>query len=273
MLKKYEDKLIGFIGCISAAVVMGLAGQAWAEYEVITVQNGGTIQGVATWTGKVPDIDPLQVLADLDVCGATVPSPVLQIDPTTKGLKFTLVYLEKVEKGKAPEQKYMLHMGKSDDRPNSQLCNFEEHIFPFVHTQTVGIINYDQILHNPHFFSDKGASLLNLAMPTPNLEVDHTILREHGVGWLYRCDVHAHMNGYTAGFDHPYFALTDASGKYEIKDVPPGQYTLIAWHESYKVKHLKSGRPEYGDPQTMQKDIEVKPGGTVEVNWSFPVKE
>ena len=266
MLKNYK---IRFIGVLSAVILLGLAGSTWAKYEVITVQNGGTIKGVATWTGKVPDIEPLQVLADLDVCGATVPSPVLQVDPKTKGLRFTLVYLEKVEKGKAPEAKYLLHMGKSDDRPKSRLCNFEEHIFPFVHTQVVGMINFDDILHNPHFFSDRHSSLLNLAMPTPNQEVDHTILREHGVGWPFQCDVHAHMNGYSAGFEHPYFALTDDSGNYEITDVPPGKYTVNAWHESYKITHLKSGRPQYDDPQTLQQDIEVKPGGTVEVNWSF----
>ena len=260
------------IGLISLAILLGTLGPALAKYEVITVQNGGTIKGVATWKGKVPELEPLKVLADIDVCGATVPSPVLQVNPKNQGLKFTLVYLEKVEKGKAPEDKYMLHMGKSSDRPTSQLCNFEEHVFPFVHTQRVGLINYDEILHNPHFFNDKHRSLLNLAMPTPNQEVDHTILREHGVGWPFQCDVHAHMNGYSAGFDHPYFALTDASGAYEITDVPPGKYTVIAWHESAEITHLKQGRPQYDDPQTLQQEIEVKPGGAVEVNWSFPAK-
>lgn len=264
-----KSQLIGFI---SAICLVGLIGSAWAKYEVITVQNGGTIKGVVTWNGKVPDIEPLQVFADIDVCGPTAPSPVLQVDAQTKGLKFTLVYLEKVEKGKAPEPKYMLHMGRSEDRPKSQLCNFEEHIFPFVHTQMVGLINFDEILHNPHFFNDKHASLFNVAMPTPNLEVEHKILREHGVGWTFQCDVHVHMNGYAAGFQHPYFALTDESGKYEITDVPPGKYTLNAWHENYQIKHLKSGRPIYDDPQTLQKDIEVSPGGTVEVNWSFPAQ-
>lgn len=266
---KYKSKFIGFI---SAVILLGFIGQALAKYEVVTVQNGGTIKGVATWSGKVPEIDPLQVLADMDVCGATVPSPVLQVDPKTKGLKFTLVYLEKVEKGKAPKDKYMLYMGKTEDRPNSQLCNFEEHIFPFVHTQRVGMINFDEILHNPHFYNDKHRTLLNIAMPTPNQEVDHTILREHGVGWPYQCDVHAHMNGYSAGFLHPYFAVTDATGKYEIKDIPPGKYTVVAWHESYEITKLKQGRPQYGDPQTLQQDIEVKPGGTVEANWSFPAQ-
>lgn len=271
MLKNDQCKFIGFISV--ALLLMCVTGSAWAKYEVITVQNGGTVKGVATWAGKVPEIDTLQVLADIDVCGATIQSPVLQVDPQTKGIRFTLVYLEKVEKGKAPDPKYMLHMGKSEDRPKSQLCNFEEHIFPFVHTQPVGLINFDEILHNPHFFNDNHASLFNVAMPTPNLEVEHTILRAHGVGWPFQCDVHTHMNGYASGFEHPYFAITDESGNYEITDIPPGKYTIVAWHESYKLKHLKSGRPIYGDPQTIQQDIEVQPGGTVTVNWSFPAKE
>lgn len=245
-----------------------------ADYQVVDVSDGGTIKGVVIWKGKIPVIPPLAVKADLDTCGETAPSPVLKIDSKSKGLQNVLVYLEQVEKGKAPEQKYWLHMGKDESgkEPDTQLCQFKEHIFAFVRTQPAALINFDPILHNPHFFNEKHSSVFNVAMPTPNRELDHTLLRDHGVGLPYQCDVHTHMSGYAAGFDHPYFALTDAEGKFEISGVPPGTYTLVAWHEGYKIEKMVSSRPLYDDPHIIQMTVDVKPKEMLEEHFEFPVR-
>jgi plastocyanin len=45
------------------------------------------------------------------------------------------------------------------------------------------------------------------------------------------CDIHSHMNAFILVFSHPFFALTDAEGRYRINDVPPGSYNLVAWNE------------------------------------------
>jgi hypothetical protein len=149
---------------------LGSLGPAFGEYEVIDVRRGGTIKGVATWKGEIPKVPPLKVFADMDFCGDTSESPVLQVDPKTRGVRFVLVYLEKIEQGKAPEHKYWLHMGKDDREPNSRLCQFEEHVFPFIRTHDIAVVNFDNILHNPHFFNEKHASLFNIAMPTPTMK-------------------------------------------------------------------------------------------------------
>ncbi len=259
-------------GCVC---LLGLVSSVLGEgYEVIDVSNGGTIKGVATWKGKIPTIPPLAVKADLDTCGETSPSPVLKVDPKTKGLQNVLVYLEQVEKGKASAEKYWLHMGKDESgkEADTQVCQFKEHILPFVRTEQVAIINFDPILHNPHFFTDKHGSVFNVAMPTPNKEVDKTLLRAQGVGLAYQCDVHVHMSGYAAGLDHPYFALTDAEGKFEISGVPPGTYTLVAWHEGYKIEKMASSRPVYDEPHIIQMTVDVKSKGTLEEHFEFPVR-
>jgi hypothetical protein len=46
------------------------------------------------------------------------------------------------------------------------------------------------------------------------------------------CDVHPWMSAWIGVFDHPYFAVTGDDGTFEIKNVPPGNYTLAAWHET-----------------------------------------
>jgi len=79
-------------------------------------------------------------------------------------VRFVLVYLEQVEKGKAPADKYWLHMGQDSPNkvPDTVTCQFKEHIFPFVRSRTVAMVNFEAILHNPHFFNEKSISLLNV---------------------------------------------------------------------------------------------------------------
>ena len=45
------------------------------------------------------------------------------------------------------------------------------------------------------------------------------------------CDIHSHMSAFVLVFSHPYFATTDADGRYRIDNIPPGSYTVVAWHE------------------------------------------
>jgi hypothetical protein len=246
------------------------------EYQVIDVTDGGSITGVATWKGEIPQLPPFADIIHPEVCGESPPSPALQVDSKTKRVQWVLVYLERVEKGKAPEEKYWLHMGKDKTNkvPDTLACQFKEHIFPFVRSQYVAMVNYESILHNPDFFDERHVSVLNMVMPTPYKEIDHTILQFHGKGVMpFQCDIHAHMNGYWAGFHHPYFAVTDADGKFEISGVPPGKYTLVAWHEGYKIVRMDVTRPFYDRPHVIRREIEVKPKETVDVHFEFPVRK
>ena len=45
------------------------------------------------------------------------------------------------------------------------------------------------------------------------------------------CDIHSHMSAFVLVFGHPYFATTDTDGRYRIENIPPGTYTVVAWHE------------------------------------------
>ena len=48
----------------------------------------------------------------------------------------------------------------------------------------------------------------------------------------FKCDIHPWMKGYVRVFDHPYFAVTDEDGKFEIKNAPAGKWRIVYWHEN-----------------------------------------
>jgi len=72
----------------------------------------------------------------------------------------------------------------------------------------------------------------------------------------FKCDVHGWMNAYVGVLDHPYFAVSDANGSFDIKNLPPGTYTIEAWHE-------KLG--------TMQQKVTVDDKETKDVPFTFKV--
>ena len=60
------------------------------------------------------------------------------------------------------------------------------------------------------------------------------------------CDIHSHMNAYILVFNHPFFAMTDAEGRYRIENVPPGNYGVIAWNEGTSTEPRPIAVPDGG---------------------------
>jgi plastocyanin len=68
------------------------------------------------------------------------------------------------------------------------------------------------------------------------------------------CDIHAHMNAFILVFSHPFFAVTDADGRYRIDDVPAGAYRVVAWHEGTALEPAAATVPD---------------GAATELNFAF----
>jgi plastocyanin len=60
------------------------------------------------------------------------------------------------------------------------------------------------------------------------------------------CDIHSHMNAFILVFGHPFFAKTDADGRYRIENVPPGIYGVIAWNEGTSSDTKPAAVPDGG---------------------------
>jgi hypothetical protein len=196
---------------------------AFAAYEVITVTNGGTIDGVVTLTGAKPAEAAITVTKNQDYCGATIPNPAYVVD-ASGGLGDVIVYLKDIPKGKAaPTEPVVL---------DNLHCMFAPRATGAMVGQMIKVTTGDPILHNTHLQdAATNATIFNVAMPFKGFSVTKPLPGSPEMINI-KCDAHEWMHAWIMELDHPYFATTDAAGHFTLKDVPPGNYTLVAWHET-----------------------------------------
>ncbi len=105
---------------------------------------------------------------------------------------------------------------------------FVPHVLPVVRGTTVRFLNSDPLPHN--VFSPEAKYNLGT---WPQGETKDQKFDKPGV-YTQLCRVHPEMESFVVVFDTPYFATTDKTGAFEIANVPPGTYTLVAWSEKLK---------------------------------------
>ena len=111
---------------------------------------------------------------------------------------------------------------------------FSPHIVAVQQGTTVQFLNSDSVAHNVFWISISGNKKLGHNLGTwPKGEKRPFKFDNPGAVPLL-CNVHPEMSGYVVIVPTPYFAVTDKDGNYEIKNVPPGQYTIKTWSEEGK---------------------------------------
>ncbi len=260
-------------GVVGIALMMLTVGAVDA-YEIIEVTDGGTITGAVKFIGTSPKIEPVPVNKNEDICGKTFVPRILEVNRINKGLKNTVVYLENIEKGRAPATKYSLHAGLHKKRPESVLCDFEEHILVTTREAQISFVNFDSVLHTPRAIAQKGREFFKVPLPNKGQVIKKKVkIKEPEVGMRVICDSHSHMFGQVVVLKHDYVALTDKNGKFTITDVPPGKYRLTAWHEGYNLLRIDDDkRPVYDEPQIITREIEVTANGEAKVDFEFAVR-
>lgn len=204
-----------FLAVIATALLPVVA----RAYEAVTVTDGGTIKGKVVYQGSVPTkkIIPTK---DKEVCGDIRDEPEVIVG-ADKGVQDSVVYLKGVEKGKALEKP-----AKKPEIVNKG-CVFVPRVQAFP-IGTVVIVNSDPVMHNTHAFHGK-TTVFNVALPTKGQRIERP-LKKPGINRV-ECDAHGWMLAWIFAAENPYYAVTGKDGTFELKDVPPGSYTLVTWHE------------------------------------------
>jgi plastocyanin len=116
-------------------------------------------------------------------------------------------------------------------------CMYRPRVQGIMAGQTLVIKNGDQTLHNVHSY--KGPSTLFNQAQVPGLPPMGKKFNDSGDIIKFKCDVHPWMTGFVSVTNHPFFAVTGDDGTFSIGKVPPGTYTLEAWHERYGSKTVE----------------------------------
>jgi len=220
----------GQIPCISLSAALWTASlfvapiPSMAAYEGEAVANGGSISGVVTFKGTPPAPKAIIINKDKQVCGKT---PIYSHDLVVgknKGIRNVVVRLTDITRGKpqTPGSVTLTQKG----------CGFRPHVATVQTGGEVVVVNGDPVTHNIHTFSFDNPQL-NQAQPagSPSLAIKPTIPETIKV----QCDIHKWMAGWIIVAEHPYYAVTDASGRFTLTDVPAGTYTLEFWQETLGV--------------------------------------
>ncbi len=183
------------------------------------------------------------------------------VNEKNRGIKNVVVWLrpDSATDAKAKFAKEQIHPDDAKRKPaevviDQPCCMFVDRITVVRVGDKLVVKNSANIPHNFFWVSSENGEL-NVNIPAGGKhEFKDPLVAESGPV-QYKCTVHPWMSGHVRIFDHPYYAVTDADGKFEIKNAPVGKFRIVCWHEN----GLRGGRDgRFGEA------IEIK-GPTLEL--------
>jgi plastocyanin len=215
----------------------------------VDTSKAGSIKGTAVLDGAAPDNAVIKMNAD-PVCLREAKGEQKQetflVGSDGKSLANVFVYI------KDGLGNYSFDVPTEAATIDQKECRYHPHVFGMRVGQPLQIINSDPTLHNIHAIP-KANQEFNNGQPIQGMKMNHTFTQKE-VMVPFKCDVHGWMNAYVGVLDHPFFAVTGKDGKFSLKGLPPGTYTIEAWHEK-------------GGTQTAMVTIGAKE--TKEANFTF----
>jgi len=194
----------------------------------------GNVKGVVNFEGTAPKNEAIKMNAD-PVCVKQNKDPQFQetwmVSDDGKTLGNVFVYV------KDGLGNYIFDTPTTPAKIDQQNCRYHPHVFGIRVNQPLEIVNSDPTLHNIHAMP-KGNAEFNNGQPIQGMKMSHTFDKPE-VMVPFKCDVHGWMNAYVGVLEHPYFQVTSKDGKFTLKGLPPGTYTIEAWHEKLGTQEIK----------------------------------
>jgi len=211
------------------------------------------VSGVIKLDGPQPKRPPLPLTPESRKLYEGKPYPRDEVELVSpKGeIKNVFVY---VRKGLPPEMSF--EVPKKAALLDQKRSMFRPRVQGLFVGQNFAMRNSDPIIHNVRSLSEENRPF-NIAQPAGTPDRIKRFSDKEGPIEL-RCDYHRWMRAYLFVMEHPFFAVTDAQGRFTIKNLPPGEYTLATWHESLG-EHKQT--------------IKVNAGGLKNANFTYKPKK
>ena len=209
------------------------------------------VAGVVRFAGVAPKPQVLSVAANAH-CAAHHRKPVIDESVLVNAdgtLRNVVVWVSGGLQGKRftpPKEPAVL---------DQQGCVYTPHVVTVMTGQPLLVKNSDPFLHNVRAAAANNPPF-NFGQPTVDKGTPLVFLSPERM-WV-KCDIHPWMNAYVHVIDNPYFAVSDESGAFKLPDLPPGTYTVSAWHEVYGEQSQK---------------VTVQPGRPLSLRFTFKPDE
>ena len=247
----------------------------WA-YEIREVENGGSVQGTVTLSGRLPDPKAYNLVTfpDPEYCGRISNGRGWRllrdfiVDEENR-VQNVVVLVEGVKVGKP--------FSLSVPRVEARDCRF----LPFTTVVRSGhgveVVNMDPVMHDIQAYETSTATgtrvLFNSPLPfnQRHKRGDLHAMHDHKPGesfvrqfqlskkrrtFVMQCGFHAYMESWAIAVDNPYYVLSDEHGRFSINDIPPGTYDLRAWHPSIK--------------RVVKRHVTIQPKRALTVDFQLP---
>jgi hypothetical protein len=234
----------------SATAIAAFCALRFGATETKAAPASGSLAGSVKLEGQPPKRAPIN-MAKEPSCAA-MHGPVLAEDVVTDAagnLQNVVVYISAglPDSDSAPPQEPAIITQNG--------CSYKPHVIALQANQKLRIVNGDQTSHNIHPLPESNREW-NKSQPPGSPAFEESFAREE-IGIPVKCNVHPWMRAYISVFRHPYFSVTSQAGAFTIKNLPPGNYTVSAWHE-------KLG--------TLNQKLVVAPGESKSVQFTFKVR-
>ena len=200
-------------------------GSAAATAAAPVVADAATIGGVIKFEGAAPKMATLQMGAD-PYCQSQHPTAAhdeaVVVGPGGE-LANVIVYVKNAPASPTPSTPALL---------DQKGCQYLPHVSAVQVGQPVQIRNSDATLHNVHAMPAVN-SQFNEGQPVQGMVSTKKFDKVEMKPFRIKCDVHGWMNSYMAVLPHSYHNVSQANGSFSIGNLPPGNYTVVAWHEKF----------------------------------------
>ena len=211
----------------AAASTSTAAPAAAAPAAAAVSADAATLTGLVKFEGAAPKMPNIQMSADPYCQSQHASAPATEEDVVAGPggeLANVFVYIKDI-KGNfaAPSTPVVI---------DQKGCQYHPHVNAVMVGQTLEIKNDDATLHNVHAMPVVN-SQFNVGQPVQGMVSPQHLDKPEMTPFKIKCDVHGWMKSYMAVMPHPFYSVSQANGTFTISNLPPGQYTVVAWHEKY----------------------------------------